>query len=108
MELIWEIGIALAGALVSIGAALARREPSRETLVPPAAPAPSPAPATLQVTAAELEAVRGEVARLDARVAGLEERERAGAEHAAEFRGEMRAAIGRIFDKLNIQRGSVP
>jgi hypothetical protein len=103
MELVWEIGIALAGALVSIGAALARREP-RETLVPP----PAPAPATLQVTAAELEAVRGEVARLDTRLAGLEERERAGAEQAAEFRGEMRAAVGRIFDKLNIQRGSVP
>ncbi len=101
MELVWEIGIAVAGALVSIGAALSRREPLRETLAPPA-------PATVGVTAAELEAVRGEVARLDARVAGLEERERAGAEHAAEFRGEMRAAIGRIFDKLSIRPGGGP
>ena len=105
MEIVWEIGIAVAGALVSIGAALARREPPRETLAPPA---PSPTPATLQVTAAELEGLRGEVARLDARVAGLEERERAGAEHAAEFRGEMRAAIGRIFDKLSIRPGGAP
>jgi hypothetical protein len=106
MEGIWEIGIATAGALVSIGAALARRDPPRETL------APSPTPATLQVTAAELEAVRGEVARLEERITGLEDRERAGAEHAAEFRGQVRESLGRIFDKLNIQRagerGSVP
>jgi hypothetical protein len=102
MEVVWEIAIALGGALVSIGAALARREP-RE-----APPPPSPASVKLQVNAAELEAVRDDVARLEARIEGIEERERMGAEHAAEFRGEMRAAIGRVFDKLNIGRGSVP
>jgi chaperonin cofactor prefoldin len=62
----------------------------------------------VQVTAAELQSVREDVERLDVRITAIEERERAAAENAAEFRGEMRAAIGRVFDKLNIQRGSAP
>ena len=69
MELAWEIGIAVDRALVSIGAALARREPPREPQIPPAALAPSPASVRVQVTAAEIEAVRGEVERLDGRLA---------------------------------------
>jgi hypothetical protein len=63
---------------------------------------------TLQVTVAELEAVRGEVARLTHASPASKSASGRGAEHAAEFRGEMRAAVGRIFDKLNIQPGSVP
>jgi hypothetical protein len=96
----WQIAVSVGGALVSIGSALnARREqPHHETVLPPA-----PAPAALPAGSAELEALRTRAGALEGRVEALEARERARDEAAAEFRGEIKARLARVFERLRIK-----
>ncbi len=107
---VWQIAVSVAAsALVSLGTALGARprpEPSaRDTMLPAAPLQPG-----VSLSSAETEALRGRVTALELRagpqeerVAALEARERERDEAAAEFRGEMRARLARLFERLRIK-----
>ncbi len=94
------IGVPIASALIAIGARLAPAAPPapRETRLPPEPPPPAPmhlsGPGGLE----------RDLAGLAARVTGLEDRERERDDAAAEYRGEFRAGLARIFERLRIRK----
>jgi hypothetical protein len=98
----WEIAVPVASALVAIGTSLgsraARHGAARHTALPLAA-----APGAT-VSSAEHDALRAYAEQLERRVEALEARERQRDDGAAEFRGEVRAYLARISERLRITR----
>lgn len=97
------VGYVVSGAafLVSVGQAIQGKSPERQTALPPA-PVAIPPPAPSQPNS-ELESVKADVKELKSDFRELKELERETSDAAAEFRGEMRAKLARIFERLKIR-----
>lgn len=93
---LWTIVTAVAAALVAVGAHLRPRPadpPARETHLLPAPSSPAVSLTECMGCAALREDVRE-----------IERRERARDDAAAEYRGEVRAGLARIFERLRIRK----
>ncbi len=99
----WSVLVSIGSALVSIGVAAGTtvaKGPStsaRDTALPPP---PPPAPGVGQ---AEFEALCRRVEEAEARLAGLEGREREAAQAAGQFRTRVLVGLARIGERLGVK-----